>query len=179
MAKTDLTANLSPDDVSVVEPGRPATNPLTTDFQNGTERWRYDFSLCTIEQVMNADEVLMFKRHQQNKPPAKYESIVLSGMVNPIAKILGYVLTRLNDLGTPLPYNPQTTPAEGERFVSQLPATELPRLEEVLRDFFSKVGKSDELLLMLRFERELDMTSLLADSMRIQSSTSANNSNRR
>ena len=100
----------------------------------------YDFETTTIEQVNQANEVLEFKKKQIDNQPGSFAEVVRSGGSDYFTKVLSYILVRKQGEKI-IPFDRNSIKIT-EDLINKLPAKEYKRLEEIMTDFFTLLGKS-------------------------------------
>ncbi len=108
-------------------------------FEYNGKKYIYDYNILTLEQLELAKELTLFKYHQSKVNPDNFDMVIKSQGAYFTAIMLSFLLREYKD-NKPLEFNYDKSEFETLIFVKNLPASELPKCEEVLTDFFTKSG---------------------------------------
>ena len=126
-------------------------SPPTQDiiyFADGNLEYIYDFNLIKIIQSENAKEIGEFKHYQMMKEANNIKELVQSRANEWMIICLSYLLVPFVN-GSPQPFS-EAKIGDTERFVKNLSASELPKMEECVKHFFTAIGKKEMILQILQ-----------------------------
>lgn len=108
-------------------------------FEHNDRRFRYHFDDLTIHQSTMVEELVNFKAEQLQKGAKSFQSVVDSGGADWLWKAASWLLREVVD-GELKPVNAIQV-EEAEVFVRNLPAKHMPKLREMIDDFFTQTGR--------------------------------------
>ena len=150
-------------------------------IKNGKTKLLYDFNRLTVEQVELAREVGEWKLQQNGAPPDDFNKILRSKGADYLAMMCSYLM--VPKTGKEIEKFNFDNCGEIEKIIKTAPATELPKLKEITKDFFLNIGNAETGLTLLqpRLERQKDeallRTLLTISETTTSSSKDSNQSN--
>lgn len=108
----------------------------------------YDFNKLTMAQMKMAEAIYGYQADLEKKPARTlHEKVVLGGAEYDQVVLSHLLLRRLKD-GTLERYKGGETQRKILELVNEMPAVQVPKAEEVIRDFFGKRGRYTLVLLV-------------------------------
>ncbi len=103
----------------------------------------YDASIISVTQSELARELAEFKIHQQEALPDKFDQVLRSGGAEYLSLLMAFILREVNPDGTIRDFDRIRAETIIQPLIAKMPATEITRFQEVIKDFFSITGNSN------------------------------------
>lgn len=122
-------------------------------FTHNGKSYKYDFNILTVEQAELAREAGEFKYNQLQSEPESFRQVIKSGGAEWLSVVLRYLLREVKN-EVVQPFNKDKAETETEKFIKELPVSQINDLKECGSDFFSGIGKKPLGLAILQGERK-------------------------
>lgn len=122
-------------------------------FTLNGKSYKYDFNILTVEQAELAREAGEFKYNQLQSEPESFRQVIKSGGAEWLSVVLRYLLREVkNDIVQA--FNKDKAETETEKFIKEMPVSQINELKECVSDFFSGIGKKQLGLAILQGEKK-------------------------
>jgi hypothetical protein len=108
----------------------------------------YDFNKLTMAQMKMAEAIYGYQADLEKKPARTLQEKVMLGGADYDQVVLSHLLLRRLKDGSLEKYKGGETQRRILDLVNEMPATQVPKAEEVIRDFFAKRGRYTLVLLV-------------------------------
>ena len=137
-------------------------NPII--FDSGTEQYQYSFKDTTVFMAELAREAGEFRAMYQDNPSTDFNDQLRTEGTNWKIVIVRYLLRKvINDQLQPFDRN--LAESKVDTFIKNLDTSALPKMEEVITDFFTNIGRGMISSAILQSGKERNLKQMLLSSI--------------
>ena len=145
-------------------------------FDNGTEQYQYSFKDTIVFMAELAREAGEFRAIQQDNTPDDFNVLLRTEGTNWKIVIVRYLLRKvINDQVQPFDRN--VAESKVDNFLKNLDVSALPKMEVVITDFFTNIGRGMISSAILQSGKERNLKQMLLSSILTAQSMKKSNEN--